>query len=78
MGEMRNPYKILSRKPKGRTPLRGPRCRWEDNIRMYLRDIGWEGVDWMHLSQDGDQWQDLVNMVMNFQIPQKAGNFLIN
>jgi len=37
-------------------PLGRPRCRWEDNIRMDLRNIGWEGVDWIHLAQDRDQW----------------------
>jgi hypothetical protein len=43
--------------------------RWEDNIRMDLREIECEGVDWMHLVQDRDQWQALVNMVMNLHIP---------
>jgi hypothetical protein len=42
MGEMRNSYKMLVRKPEGKRPLRRPRCRWEDNIRMGLREIGWE------------------------------------
>jgi hypothetical protein len=41
MGEMRNAYKILIRKPEGKRPLGRPRCRWEDNIRMDLREIGW-------------------------------------
>jgi hypothetical protein len=51
--------------------LRGPRCRWEDNIRMNLRDMGWKGVDWMHLAQCRDQWQALVNMVMNLSFPYR-------
>jgi hypothetical protein len=41
----------------------------EDNIRINLREIGWEGVDWMHLSQDKDQWRDVVNTVMNLPVP---------
>jgi hypothetical protein len=42
-------------------PLGRPRLRWEDNITMDLREIGWKFVDWMHLVQDGDQWRGLVN-----------------
>jgi hypothetical protein len=44
-------------------PLRTSMRRWEDNIRMDLRETGWKGVDWMHLAQDRDKWQALVNMV---------------
>jgi hypothetical protein len=55
MGEMRNSYKILVEKPKGKRLHRRPRCRWVDNIRMVLREIGLKGVDWMHLAQDRDQ-----------------------
>jgi hypothetical protein len=47
---MRNAYKILVGKPEGKKALGRPRRRWEDNIRMDLRGIGWEGVDWMHLA----------------------------
>jgi hypothetical protein len=54
-GEMRNAYNILIGKPKGKRQLRRPRCRWEDNIRMNIREIGWEGVDWMRLTPDRDQ-----------------------
>jgi hypothetical protein len=43
--------------------------RWEDNIRMDLREIGWKRVDWIHLAQDRDQWRALVNTVMNLRIP---------
>jgi hypothetical protein len=42
---------------------------WEDNVRMDLREIGLEGVDWMHLAQDRDQWWILVNTVMKFRVP---------
>jgi hypothetical protein len=60
---MRNAYKILAR------PCRRSRLRWEVNIRMDLTEIGWEGVDWIHLTQDRDQWQTVVSMVINLQIP---------
>jgi hypothetical protein len=69
MGKMRNAYKILVRKPEGKRPLRRPGHRWEDNIGMDLREIGWEGVDWMNLALDRDQRQPLVNMVKNLRIP---------
>jgi hypothetical protein len=52
MGEMRNVYNILVRKPEGKRPIGRPRCRWKGNIRMNLREIGWEGMDRMHLAQD--------------------------
>jgi hypothetical protein len=52
------------RKPLGRT------CRrWEDDIRMDLREIGWEGVDWICVAQDVDQWRTIVNTVMNLWVP---------
>jgi hypothetical protein len=57
-------------------PLERCRYRWEDNIRMNLREVGWEGVDWMHLVHDRDKWKTLVNMVMNLWVPYKAMNFL--
>jgi len=65
---MRNSYKILITRPEGKRPLRRPKCRWEDNIRMDLTEIGWEGVNWMPLAQDRNQWQALVNTVMNLPI----------
>jgi len=43
---------------------------------MALSETRWEGIDWIHLAQDGDQWQAVVNMAMNLQVPQKAGNSL--
>jgi hypothetical protein len=49
MSEMRNAYKIFVRKPEGNRPLRRPRHRWEDNIRMDLGEIVWEGMDWIHM-----------------------------
>jgi hypothetical protein len=71
MGETRNAYRILVGKPEGKRPLGRPRRRWVDNIKMDLeRDrMGWDGVDWIKLAQDRDQWRALVNMVMNLRVP---------
>jgi hypothetical protein len=62
-------YRILVGKPEGKIPLGRPRCRWVDNIKMDLREIGWDGMDWISLAQDGDQWRALVNSVMNIRVP---------
>jgi hypothetical protein len=59
----------LDGKPEGKRTYARPRRRWEDNIRMDLREIQWEGVEWMHLPQDRDQWWVVVNMVMIFWVP---------
>jgi hypothetical protein len=56
-------------KPEGKRSFRSPRCRWKSNIQMDLREIGWKGVDWMHLAQDSDQYQTLINTVKNLQVP---------
>jgi hypothetical protein len=64
-----NVCNILIGKPEGKKSFGRPRHRWEDNITIDLREIGWEGADWMNMAQDGDQWQALVNMVMNLQVP---------
>jgi hypothetical protein len=50
-------------KPEGKRPLGRPRCRWMDNIKMDLREIGWDGVDSIDMGQDMDQWRDLMNTV---------------
>jgi hypothetical protein len=57
------------RKPEGKRPLGRIRRRWEDNIRMDLREIGWSSTDWIDLAQDRDQWRALVNTVMNIRVP---------
>ena len=57
-------------------PLGRPRHRWEDNIKTDLQDVGCGSIDWIELAQDRDSWRALVNVVMNFQFPKNAGNFL--
>jgi hypothetical protein len=69
MGEMRKVYETLVGKPEGKRPLQRPRHRQEVNIRMTVREIWWEGVDWIHLAQNRNQWWALVNTVMNLQFP---------
>jgi hypothetical protein len=56
-------------KPEGKRLVGRPRCRWVDSIKMDLREIGWDGVNWIDMAQDRDQWRALVNMVLNFQVP---------
>jgi hypothetical protein len=68
MGEERNVYRVLMGKPEGKRALERPRRRWEDGIRMDLREIGWGSVDWIQLAQDVDRWRALVNTVMNFRV----------
>jgi hypothetical protein len=68
MGEERNVYRVLMGKPEGKRPLGRTRHRWEDGIRMDLREIGWGSVDWIQLAQDRDRWRALVNTVMNLRV----------
>jgi hypothetical protein len=65
----RGAYKALVGKPKGRRPLERPRHRWEDNIKMDLREVGWGGTDWIDLALDRDRWRALVYTVMNLRVP---------
>jgi hypothetical protein len=58
----------IDEKPEVKRPLGRPRPRWEDNIRTDLREIWWEGVDWMDLVQNKNQWWVIVNVVMNFRV----------
>jgi hypothetical protein len=76
MGEKRNAYRTLVRKPEGKRPVGRPRRRWLDNIEMDLREIGWGDMDWIYLAQDGDQWRALVNTITCFRVPYTAGNLL--
>ena len=68
MGKGRGVHRVLVGKPEGKGPLGRPRRRWEDNIKMDLREVG-GGEDWMELAQDRDRWRALVNTVMNFRVP---------
>jgi hypothetical protein len=68
MGEERKVYKVLVVNPEGKRSLGRPRRRWEDEIRMDLREIGWGSVDWIRLAQDRDRWLALVNTVMNLRV----------
>jgi hypothetical protein len=65
----KNAYRILVGKPHGKRPLRRTRRRWDDNIKMDLREIRWGGMDWIHLVQDWDQWRAFVNTVMDLRVP---------
>ncbi|KAJ4436175.1 hypothetical protein ANN_18805 [Periplaneta americana] len=65
MGEFRNAYRVLVGRPAGKRPLGRPRRRWEDNIKMDLREMGYDGRDWINLAQDRDQWQAYVRVAMN-------------
>jgi len=68
MGERRGVYKVLVGKPEEKRPLGRPRCRWEDNIKVDLQEVGCGGMDWIKLAQDRDGWRALVNAVMNLRV----------
>jgi hypothetical protein len=69
VGEKRTVYRILVGKPEGKRPLGRPRRRCVDNNKIDLRETGWDGMDWLYLAQDRDQWRTLVNTVMNLRVP---------
>jgi hypothetical protein len=69
MGEKKNAYRILVGKPEGKIPLGRPRRRWVDNIKMDLREIRWDGVDWIDMAQDRGQWRALVNTALYLWVP---------
>jgi hypothetical protein len=68
MEAKRNAYMILMRKPEGNRPLGRPRRRWEGNIKRYLRERVWGGMDWDNLSKIWGQWNALMNTVLNLRI----------
>ena len=67
MGDRRGAYGVLVGRPEGNRPLGRPWRKWEDNIKMYLQKVGWEGKDWIDLAQGRDSWRAHVNTVMNFR-----------
>jgi hypothetical protein len=75
MGKTRNAYNVLVGKPEGKRRRRRLGPRWKDNIRMDLREIVWQVVDWIHLAQDMDHCRGLVNTVMNLRVLLKVRNF---
>jgi hypothetical protein len=69
MEEGRGVYRVWVGRPEGKRPLGRPRRRWEENIKMGLRETGIDGVNWIRLAQDSDQWRAFVNTVMNLRVP---------
>jgi hypothetical protein len=69
MGEGRGVYRVLVGRPEGKRPLGRPRRRWEDNIKLDLREIGIDGENWIRLAQDRVQWRAFVSMLMNLRVP---------
>jgi hypothetical protein len=69
MGEGRGVYRVSVGRPEGKRPLGRPRRRWENNIKLDLREIGIDGANWIQLAQDRFQWRACVNMVMNLRVP---------
>jgi hypothetical protein len=69
IGEKGNACRTSVGKPEGKRALGRPRRRWVDTIKLDLRGTGWDGMDWIDLSQDRDQWRVLVNTVMNLRVP---------
>ncbi|KAJ4433744.1 hypothetical protein ANN_16055 [Periplaneta americana] len=74
MGESRNAYRVLVGRPEGKRPLGRPRRRWEDNIKMDLREVGYGDREWINLAQDRDQWRAYVRVAMNLRSLMLAGN----
>ncbi|KAJ4451145.1 hypothetical protein ANN_02587 [Periplaneta americana] len=69
MSESRNAYRVLVGRPEEKRPLGRPRRRWEDNIKMDLREVGYDGRDWINLAQDRNQWRAYVRAAMNLRVP---------
>ena len=61
---------------RGKRPLGRPRCRWENNIKMDIQEVGCGCMEWNELAQDRDRWRVLMNAVMNLRVPKNAVNFL--
>jgi hypothetical protein len=71
MGEGRGVYRVLVGRPEGKRPLGRPRRRWEDNIKMDVREIRIAGANWIRLAQDRVQWRALVSTVINPEVSQR-------
>jgi hypothetical protein len=71
MGEGRGVYRALVVSPEHKRPLGRPRCRWEDNIKLDLREIGIDEANWIRLTYDRVQWRAFVSTVINLWIPQR-------
>ncbi|KAJ4446863.1 hypothetical protein ANN_13563 [Periplaneta americana] len=69
MGESRNAYRVLVGRPEGKRSLGRPRRRWEDNIKMDLREVGYDVRDWINLARDRDRWRAYVRAAMNLRVP---------
>jgi len=69
MEEGRRVYRVLVGRPEDKRPLGRPKRRWEDNIRMDLREMGIDGTNWSRLAQDRVRWRAFMNMVMNIRVP---------
>jgi hypothetical protein len=69
MGGKRNAHRILVGTPEGKRPLGRTRRRWVDSIKIDLREIGWDGMNFIDLAQDRDRWRALVNAIMNLRVP---------
>jgi hypothetical protein len=69
MGEGRGVYRVLVGRPEVKRPLGRPRRRWEDNVKLYVQEVGCGGIDWIDLAEDRYNWQTLVNVVMNLWVP---------
>ena len=73
MGEGRGVHRVLVGESEGKIPLERPRCRWEDDIKMDLQEVGGGFGDWMELAQDRDRWRTVVSTVMNLRVPKMRG-----
>jgi len=69
MGDRRGVFRVLVGKTEGKRPLRRPRRRWEDNIKMDIQEVGYGCRDWIEVAQDRDKWRGLVYAVMNLRVP---------
>jgi hypothetical protein len=67
--ERRGVYRVLVGEPEGKRQMERTRCRWKDNIKMDLQEMGCRGMDWIELAEERDRWRELVNVVINLRVP---------